>query len=91
MTETAAKIPRPKNKYRKGFVIAGWYDLMEYLAQDRYVYFRHKPMNPKFVMNMTLQTVDQGLTARYFREAINAINEYEDQEYQRPLPNGVIQ
>ncbi len=70
---------RPKNKYRKGSTIFSWSSLMyDNIDKGKWVYLRDRVINPGFILNMTLITVRGFLEGGFFREAIDAQKEYDD-------------
>ena len=60
-----------KKKFKQGEVISRIDELMKILVINKeWVYYKDRPKHPKFILNMPLKTVIQGLTNRCFKEAI---------------------
>ena len=60
-----------KKKFKQGEVITRIDELMEILVINKeWVYYKGRPKHPKFILNMTLNTVIQSLINQGFRKAI---------------------
>ncbi len=69
---------RPKNIYRKGYMIFDLNELGQRIQEGQWVYFRGKVLHPGFIRNMTLNTVMGVLNAHGFNEAIDQRKEYDE-------------
>lgn len=71
------KTPRPKNKYRRGYPIFSFNDLLWlHLEKGRYVYLGDRVVHPAFILNMSVLTVKGKLKSGQISEAVNAQEEY---------------
>jgi len=59
-----------KRKYRPGPAFRTVTALTVAAHRGEWIYVRHKPQHPRWILWMALQTVSEGVTSRIFRRAI---------------------
>jgi hypothetical protein len=62
--------PKKKRKYTKGEKIKRLVDLEKEMDAGRMVFWIDTPKHPKFIVNMTLATIQTGLHYGHFTKAI---------------------
>lgn len=58
------------HKYRKGDHIKSIYNLLKKLKAGQFVYYKNKPVHPKFLLNLSVRRLEEDLASDCFREAI---------------------
>ena len=64
-----------KNKYTPGEYIKTVQDLLRELEDNKYVYYRSRPLYPSFILHMNFETISGGIKFKLFRYAIETKKE----------------